>query len=197
MTFLKLFFISIFAFTFPVLGHITCLDSQPRREGDPTGQQIANALNKNNGWDNVCSGSFPALFGGGFSNTVTYSHGSLMLKITRASTDTSLSYCKQAFQEIISTCILGGNSWGGSWSGPDPDFSIFNDVWPNNPLAPTDEGGPSEFQARPSSSPITLGSNNGPITIAPQTAIESGTFSTTTTSIAGLTTNSVTTTTDT
>ncbi|KAG4430862.1 hypothetical protein IFR05_013646 [Cadophora sp. M221] len=52
------------------------------------------------------------------------------------------------------------------------------------------------MMSKPGSSPITLNGGTGPITIAPQTALESGSVSTTTTSIAGLTANSVTTTTD-
>ncbi|KAG4430863.1 hypothetical protein IFR05_013647 [Cadophora sp. M221] len=97
-----------------VLAHTTCLDSQPRKAGDPSGQQFADALNRNNAWDIVCSGNFPMLSGGGVSNTNTYNHGSLNAKITRASSATSLSNCKEAFQEIISTCITGGNIWGGT-----------------------------------------------------------------------------------
>lgn len=70
-------------------------------------------------------------------------------------------------------------------------YSISNSVFPNNPLAPSDDGGPKDTTPGPSKTSPT-----GPITSAPQSStVATGQWSTTTQSIDGLTADSATTTT--
>lgn len=104
-----------------------------------------------------------------------------------------LNYCKDAFNNILEQCVTNGNSWGGSWSLGGETYTISNSIYPENGLAPTDDGGPSNRQSSSSSSG-TSNLSHGPITVPPQTTTATGAFATSTATIEGLTANSATTT---
>ncbi|KAL1600665.1 hypothetical protein SLS60_007053 [Paraconiothyrium brasiliense] len=102
-----------------------------------------------------------------------------------------LQHCQDAFNNIISQCIQEGHTWGGAWSLDNESYNITNSVYPANGLGPNDDGGvPLSVSSLTTAAPTTTSSPA--ITLGPQTGIETGTFATTTSSIDGLTANSVT-----
>lgn len=108
-----------------------CNADQQRQSGDPSGVQIASALQKNNALDNVCSNSWSSS-----SRTKTYNEGKLIYNVTRSNTNDAPSdnACKPGFQNIISECISGDNYWGGKYIYNAFTYAIYNSVYPSNGL---------------------------------------------------------------
>ncbi|KAI4246273.1 MAG: hypothetical protein LQ352_006416, partial [Teloschistes flavicans] len=108
-----------------------CNTAQQRQSGDPSGVQIANALQKNTALDSVCSNSWS-----GSSKTKTYNEGEIIYNVTRSNTDDAPSdnACKPGFQNIISECISGDNYWGGKYIYNAFTYAIYNSVYPSNGL---------------------------------------------------------------
>lgn len=113
-----------------------CNKGQPRKAGDPSGQQISDALLKASNGDNildtVCGGQFPPTN----FHISTWNTASMIYNITRD--DDSKPYdgnqCKGAFQNIIDQCITGDNYWGGDWELPGIYYAIYNSQWPAHTL---------------------------------------------------------------
>lgn len=180
--------------------------------GSPSSSAIAsfltNALNQQG--SNICAGGFPP------TNPLTnvFNANEMDFNVTRSTPTGTLNNCHAAFTDIISQCIQGQNVWGGEWSVSGEFYSITNAIYPGNAIvipgvssqassgtarttpAPSSTA-PSVPAGSPSTTPgggfVITGGTNGPITIPPQTKTESGVFSTA--YIAGITANSVTTTT--
>lgn len=109
-----------------------CNGAQPRREGDPSGQEISDALRGSNDGllDNVCNGGFPP-----GSNTIsTFNTGSVIYNVTRADENQQLQHCKDAFINIIEQCITGDNFWGGYWELDGETYAIYDQSWPEHTL---------------------------------------------------------------
>ena len=115
-----------------------CDLDQTRSPGDPSGQQIATALTKNNVISLVCTGGFPP----GNDLIATFNHGFMVYNITRGSANSVLEDCQVGFQEIIDQCIAGGNFWGGTFNFNDKIYTITNQNFPSNGLQAGDDGGP-------------------------------------------------------
>ncbi|KAH7083710.1 hypothetical protein FB567DRAFT_499132 [Paraphoma chrysanthemicola] len=147
-----------------------CFQDEQRKGDTPTGNQIGKALTPDLG--NICATTFKT--NDDQKLQITYNHWMINLSIQRMDNTKPLKHCQDAFNNIISQCIQDGNTWGGVWSLDNESYNITNSVYPANGLGPNDEGGV----------PI--------ITLGPQTGIETGTFATETSSIDGLTANSVT-----
>ncbi|TPX17800.1 uncharacterized protein E0L32_002901 [Thyridium curvatum] len=162
-----------------------CLQNQQRQGNEPSGEQIAKALTANSALDSICSGNWRTGDTEKLSNT--FNHWSMLYSVQRTDNTKPLAYCKDAFTNIIEQCITNGNYWGGVWSLNGETYNISNSAYPSNGLGPQDDGGPPDPTT---TKPV----DTGPVTVGPQTSTESGTFQTKTSSIAGLTTNSVTTT---
>lgn len=121
-----------------------CNLNQQRRTGDPSGEDISTALEKDNQIVSVCSGDFPS-----FNDRIsTYNHWNMLYNVTRDDPSQSLQNCQDGFRNIVEQCILSGNYWGGTWSLNGFTYAIFNKVYPSNGLAPTDKGGPSSSSAK-------------------------------------------------
>ena len=137
-----------------------CNQEQLRNPGDPSGEQIANALTKDNGIESVCQGGFPP------TNDLisTFNHGLMIYNVTRGSADSPLDDCEGGFQNIIDQCISGGDFWGGTFLFNDKIYSIYNLVYPRNGLSPGDDGGPPFA--------TTTGSSDSAITPAPVPGVD-------------------------
>ena len=180
--------------------------------GNPSSSVVAsfltNALNQQG--SGICAGGFPPTD----PLTNVFNADEMDFNVTRSTPTGTLNNCNTAFADIIRQCVQGQNVWGGDWSVPGEFYSITNAIYPGNAIvipgassqapsgtARTTQAPPSTAQStparRPSSTPgggfvITAGTN-GPITIPPKTNTESGKFSTS--YIAGITADTVTTTT--
>ncbi|RDW63247.1 hypothetical protein BP6252_10792 [Coleophoma cylindrospora] len=166
-----------------------CFQDQQRKSDEPTGDQIANALTADNELENICATTWKT--NDDQKLQITYNHWLIFLSIERTDNTKPPQYCQDAFNNIISQCIQNSDTWGGVWSFDGESYNIWNSVYPENGLAPTDDGGPSTNTASTTSAEPRI-TSSGTITLEPQTVIETGTFATTTSSIAGLTANSVT-----
>ncbi|KAE9364748.1 hypothetical protein N431DRAFT_520352 [Stipitochalara longipes BDJ] len=188
------FLVAVFGyFTNSVIADATCHSNQPRRDGDPSGSQISTALTINNQLSSVCAGTWD--IGDKKMLTISFNHGGMIYNVSRTDNTQPLQYCMTAMEDIINECILDNYFWGGIWTEGDETYDIYNDEFPNNPLLSTDPGGPqTTTTTSTSSSSLTTNNAQGPITLGPQTSTETGSFSTTTKSINGLTANSATTT---
>lgn len=149
-----------------------CNLKQPRQAGNPSGEDIATALTKDNQLASVCSGDFPP----SNDRISTYNHLNLIYNVTREDPSQNLQGCQDGFQNIIVQCISNGNYWGGTWSLNGFTYAIYNKVYPSNGLASSDEGGPSSTSA------------NGPTGGPAPTTTEAGDVATTTTSNTDTTT---------
>ncbi|KAH4076814.1 hypothetical protein HBI25_152000 [Parastagonospora nodorum] len=137
-----------------------CSLSQPRKEGDPSGQQIAKAIGTQTELDRICSGQWRTGDEKRLENS--FNHWGVVYKVSRTDSKNDLKYCKKAFRNIIEQCVSSGIFWGGAWSSEGETYSISNSVFPNNPLAPDDDGGPKKHTSIstkatsvPSNSPTT------------------------------------------
>ena len=180
--------------------------------GSPSASAIAsfltNALNQQG--SGICAGGFPP------TNPLTnvFNADEMDFNVTRTTPTGTLNNCHAAFTDIISQCVQGQNVWGGKWSVSGEFYSITNAIYPGNAIvipgvssqassstAQTTQVPSSTAQSVPAGSSSTTpgggfvitGGTNGPITIPPQTKTESGVFSTS--YIAGITADTVTTTT--
>ncbi|KAF4545348.1 hypothetical protein BFW01_g9984 [Lasiodiplodia theobromae] len=127
------------SFSLEVLG-ATCFTSQERLPGDPCGTDIAAALTSEDRVGCFCAGNWDA---GDYQQLErSTNHGSVVYSIERTDNTVPLKYCEEAFNNIIDECILDGNTWGGVFSFDGEVYNISNTVYPDNPLLPTDQGGP-------------------------------------------------------
>ncbi|KAI4265444.1 MAG: hypothetical protein L6R38_009421, partial [Xanthoria sp. 2 TBL-2021] len=149
-----------------------CNLKQPRQAGNPSGEDIATALIKDNQLASVCSGDFPP----SNDRISTYNHWNLIYNVTRDDPSQNLQGCQDGFQDIIGQCISNGNYWGGTWSLNGFTYAIYNKVYPSNGLASSDKGGPSSTSA------------NGLTGEPAPTTTEAGDVATTTTSNTDTTT---------
>lgn len=120
-------------------GAADCKYDEKRQAGDPSGDDIASALTKDEQLSSICSGTFPP----GNDRIATYNHWSMIYNITRNDPGQNILGCKEGFQNIIDQCISGGNYWGGIWTLNGFTYSIYNKAYPANGLGPNDRGGPS------------------------------------------------------
>ena len=152
-----------------------CDLSQQRQSSFPSGQQIANALTKNNALENVCSNDFssaPYLI-------KIYNEGSVNYNVTRKSDDEEPgdNNCSAGFQDIIDQCIVTSSYWGGVYTYNDLTYAISNAVYPSNGLPSwdaTSSGGgsatPTGTTVVPSGTPApgpTKSSGGAPVTSVP------------------------------
>ncbi|KAF2495331.1 hypothetical protein BU16DRAFT_618169 [Lophium mytilinum] len=164
-----------------------CFQDEQRKSDTPTGDQIGKALTPD--LRNICATTFKT--GDDQKLQITYNHWDIFLSIQRTDNTKPLQHCQDAFNNIISQCIQSGDTWGGAWSLDNESYNITNSVYPANGLGPNDDGGvPLSVSSSTTAAPTTTSSPA--ITLGPQTGIETGTFATTTSSIDGLTANSVT-----
>jgi len=155
---------------------------------------LTNALNTGN----ICGGGFPP------NNPLTniFNANEMFFNVTRSTANGALNLCVEAFQDIISQCVQGEKKWGGVWSLTGQFYSINNSIYPENGIAIPGSSTTSSTIASSTTSAVVIGGTGGgftitnignsPITIPPQTATETGTFSTS--FISGITANTVTTT---
>ncbi|KAK0618716.1 hypothetical protein DIS24_g11595 [Lasiodiplodia hormozganensis] len=127
------------SFSLEVFG-ATCFTSQERLPGDPCGTDIAAALTSEDRVGCFCAGNWDA--GDDQQLERSTNHGSVVYSIERTDNTVPLRYCEEAFNNIIDECILDGNTWGGVFSFDGEVYNISNTVYPDNPLLPTDQGGP-------------------------------------------------------
>ncbi|KAL5427176.1 hypothetical protein PMIN04_001451 [Paraphaeosphaeria minitans] len=184
---LLIFYFGVFAQLISLATAADC--SQQRKEGDPSGVQIADALTKNNALSNICSGNFSPQS----ETDNTWNYWYINYIVHRDDGTQALQNCNDAFQNIIDQCISGGNYWGGEWSLNGFKYSISNSIYdqtPNNPLAPGDAGGPlptpssSEAAAPPAGATVvteTIDGNAVPVTFVPTTFPDYATLTSTTT----------------
>lgn len=113
----------------------TCLEGQIRPYGAPTNSTISSALYKvlYTPQTGPCSGLFPDLPGGAVSNVAQWSDGSLVLEVTRASSNTRTDqHCLKAFESIIFKCIGHGKYWGGNLTSTAIKYAIYNKDFPKD-----------------------------------------------------------------
>ena len=118
-------------------GLTTC--QQPRPQGAPAGQQIANVLTANNGLQGICSAQFD---GSGTSLQETFNNGFIDITVARGSSTEQLTFCMAGLNAIISSCIEDGGDYGGTYIQGDQTYTITNSIFPNNPITPGQPGGP-------------------------------------------------------
>ncbi|KAH0542522.1 hypothetical protein FGG08_003118 [Glutinoglossum americanum] len=183
-----------FFFTFLLNPVLSADCNQQAISGDPQPQDIATFLTNALNGGAICAGGFPP------NNPLTnvFNANLMDFNVTRSTPDGAVDLCMGAFQDIISQCVQTENKWGGQWQLNGQFYSISNQAFPANGIA-----GPRSSQPSPSAppgpaggapaGPFTIDGGNGqPITIPPQTATQSGTFSTA--FVSGVTANTATTT---
>ncbi|KAL8689457.1 MAG: hypothetical protein Q9218_004873, partial [Villophora microphyllina] len=108
-----------------------CDKTQRRQPGDPLGTQIANALQKNNALDSVCSNSWADS-----PKIKTYNEGNIIYNVTRSNSNDAPNdnACISGFKDIISQCISSGDYWGGKYIYNAFTYAIYNSVYPSNGL---------------------------------------------------------------
>ncbi|KAI8939366.1 hypothetical protein NX059_003151 [Plenodomus lindquistii] len=148
--------ISILAFIASNISFVKGADcdlNQPRKEGDPSGTDIASflsgALNDPNGI--ICAGWFPPLN----NNIATYNANSMLFNVTREDATKPIENCNEAFSNIIEQCIQNGNYWGGVWSLNGFTYTIADVVFPKNGIQGP-EGSGSPTTAPPSTSIVLI-----------------------------------------
>lgn len=126
----------MFSTALSALLHLTsaadCDTDQPRKPGDPSGQDITNVLRGSDGEQiiYVCDGGFPP----GNPSISTFNVGSLVYNITRTDPSKPLQYCQAAFEDIVSQCVTNGNYWGGAWSLDTEIYHIYDLGYPAHTL---------------------------------------------------------------
>jgi hypothetical protein len=134
--------ISIFAVLASNISFVKGADcdlTQPRKEGDPSGADIASflsgTLNDPNGI--ICAGGFPPLN----NNIATYNANLMLFNVTREDATKPIENCNEAFSNIIEQCIQNDNYWGGVWSLNGFTYTIADIVFPENGIrGPEDPG---------------------------------------------------------
>jgi hypothetical protein len=130
-------------------GLTTCQQSRP--QGAPSGQQIANALTGNNALQGICAAKFD---GSGDSLHETFNHGLEDITVERSSDTEALTFCIGGLNSIITTCILNGNDYGGTYVQGGETYTIWNQGYPQNPLLPGEPGGPALTTTPPTTTQI-------------------------------------------
>lgn len=120
-------------FSLPVsVSAANCNGAQFRRAGDPSGQEISDALlgPHDSTLESVCNGGFPR----GSKTISIFNTGTLIYNVTRLDGDQPLRYCKSAFKDIINQCIVSDSYWGGDWSLYGETYAIYDHPWPDHTL---------------------------------------------------------------
>ncbi|PVH97993.1 hypothetical protein DM02DRAFT_730159 [Periconia macrospinosa] len=130
-------------------GILTCQQIIP--PGGPAPSDIASAIRGTNdvALEAICAAKFDVP---GDLNQMTFNHGSLTINVARTDTSKGLQYCQKSILQILDTCILGTNNYGGISAANGEKYTISNIVWPQNPLIPgTDPGAPTPSTTTPPS----------------------------------------------
>ncbi|KAL8662636.1 MAG: hypothetical protein Q9168_008231, partial [Polycauliona sp. 1 TL-2023] len=159
-----------------------CNLGQQRQAGDPSGEDIATALTKNNQLESVCAGNFPPLN----DRVLSYNHWNLIYNATRDDPSEDLQSCQDGFKNIIDQCISNGNYWGGTWSLNGFTYAIYNSIYPANGLAPSDEGGPTSTGGGGPGPTTTDSGQFAPTTLSQYATLQDETTVTTTTTRDGV-----------
>ena len=169
---------------FAIANAADCNTDEQRQTGDPSGDDIATALTKNDQLSSVCSGNFPP----GNDKISTYNHWSMIYNVTRDDPSQGLQGCQDGFQNIIDQCITGDDYWGGTWSLNGFTYAIYNQAYPSNGLGPNDAGGPSSTGASgaPSSTAVVGTTEGGSDSTSISGAGESTDAPRPTTTVAGV-----------
>jgi hypothetical protein len=162
--FKAIYILSFFASNISVTKGAECDLSQPRKEGDPSGADIASflsgALNDPNGI--ICAGGFPPLN----NNIATYNAHLMLFNVTREDAAKPIEKCNEAFSNIIEQCIQNGNYWGGLWSLNGFTYAIANIVFPENGMQGPENPGSSIIPPPSTSTVLTETDSAGnPVTL--------------------------------
>lgn len=136
-----------------------CLE--PRATGDPSGKDIAAALNNTDAVANACNTTLRKWANDGNFSGVYYREGEYFFSVINRDGQVNLlqeptSYCVNMFQGIIDACIMQRIFWGGSVQVDSAIWGVQNFLYPQNPLPlpmPTESG--SASAARSQTSDIT------------------------------------------
>jgi hypothetical protein len=96
--------------------------------GSPSKEEIADYLTKSLSSGSICSDLWPPTT----PLEVTYNANNMFFKRTRTSADILMTYCNDAYTNIISQCVLQEEKWGGEWVLNGQYYSIRNNVYPAN-----------------------------------------------------------------
>ncbi|KAI9773684.1 MAG: hypothetical protein M1840_006958 [Geoglossum simile] len=108
-----------------------CDTSQPRLDGDPSGDKIAEILANSYTRENACS---PPSHNR--DSVITRKHFGMLYNATRIIIDKPLPNCTEAFTDIVAQCITGGNYWGGIWASTEATYTISNTMYPASAFPP-------------------------------------------------------------
>ncbi|KAL9101518.1 MAG: hypothetical protein Q9163_003228 [Psora crenata] len=151
-----LFGLLIFLSAFSPALAADCQTDQPRKEGDPSGQAISDAL--------FGPGDATLQLTCGQKNTTTFRVGSLVSTLKVENAVSGFKHCQDAFHNIVQECVLDGNFWGGRWELDGETYTIFNDGWPKYSLPPPASSPTSSGAGIGTLTTITTTINNSPIT---------------------------------
>ena len=139
-----------------------CNLSEERQSDFPSGQDISNALIKQDSLNNICSNEWSPL-----QNLIkTYNEGFVVYNVTRKTTDAAPedNGCQTGFQNIVDQCIVSSNYWGGTYTFNDFTYAISNAVYPSNGL-PSWDAAPSATES--TSTDETLATSSVSTTVYP------------------------------
>ncbi|ORY09390.1 peptidase S8/S53 domain-containing protein [Clohesyomyces aquaticus] len=148
-------------------GILNCQQNIP--SGGPLPSNIALAIRGANdiALNKICAAKFD---GSSDANQMTFNPGSLTINVARTDTSKALQCCQKAILQIIETCVIGSNDYGGVLTVGGEKYNITNIVWPQNPLIPgADLGAPSTTPApsstRPALPPAQTVTTNGAVCV--------------------------------
>ncbi|KAK6416407.1 hypothetical protein LTR95_017455, partial [Oleoguttula sp. CCFEE 5521] len=104
--------------------------TQQRRDGDPSGSDIATELKGSGNIHSMCNSGFPP----GSDLVGTFNLASIIFKITRNDASQPLQHCEDAFNDILDQCVDGGDFWGGVWSLDGESYDVTDNAYPDHTL---------------------------------------------------------------
>nr|OQO29288.1 hypothetical protein B0A51_04082 [Rachicladosporium sp. CCFEE 5018] len=104
--------------------------TQQRREGDPSGSDIAKELKASGNVHSICNSGFPP----GSDLVASFNLGSMVFRITRSDTSQPLQHCEDAFNQILDQCVDGNNFWGGDWYLDEESYKLSDAAYPDHTL---------------------------------------------------------------
>jgi hypothetical protein len=112
--------------------------------GSPSKEEIAEYLTSilNLQGGTTCSDTWPPVG----PLQVTVNANNMFLYRSKTSADIAMTWCTEAFSNIISQCVLQESKWGGSWELDGQSFSITNNVYPDNGIIVPDSSNPTTSQ---------------------------------------------------
>lgn len=138
-----LVFLGLFTLLAPLCSAATCND-QSISDGsskDEIAAYLTNILNLQGG--TTCSDTWPPVG----PLEVTVNTNNMFLHRSKTSADIALTWCHEAFSNIISQCVLKESKWGGSWELDGQSFTITNNVYPANGIVVPGTSNPTTSQA--------------------------------------------------